>query len=1025
MKTIVSSVLLFFAVVFTASSQNMILSLSGNVTDVSTGAPVPYHAVNAEVMSGGLILTYEYLTTTYGFYGDSIPIFGQGTINVWTLDCNGEVHSQSGTFSPNNTYFVFDFSICTDSTSFGCQAFYGYELLGNGLVAFFDQSTGNPSGGMPDHWLWEFGDGTSSSEQNPVHAYNGFGNYTICLTIWDDEGLCQDVYCDVIYIGGSGGDCQNWFTYQASNTFDFTFFGESAPPANQYFWDFGDGQTGFGQIATHTYGGNPGQTYLVTLTTLVFDPMVGDSCVATSIQEISLGGGNPDCINWFTYTSNGTYSFNFFGEVEPQVPSAYVWDFGDGTTGYGQQVSHLFEPSGVTFFNVCLTTYSNNFLDSCVAVSCQQVYVGGSGGDCMNTFTYETWNNIDFAFMGESVPPANQYFWDFGDGSYGTGQTALHTYGPNTGDYVTVILTTYALDPATGDSCVATSVQEVWLNGSGNGCENWFWYEQNNPFGFNFHGESFPNSAYYYAWDFGDGQTGSGQEVSHVYDPNSGDVFLVILTTYSYGPDGDSCTAVSMQEIWVNSQGNGCENWFWYNNSSPNEFVFQGESFPAPANEYIWDFGDGSTGTGQTVNHTYMPGTGDVFLVTLTTLIYNPVMSDSCVAVSTQEVWINGQSGDCQNWFWYESLPGFVYSFHGESTPYPAQQYVWQFDNGMVLFGQDVTYTFDPSWGNTHIVCLTTYSYSPNSDSCSYTSCQEIILGGQTGVELFGTIYTTDSIPADFALVGLFGMKPDGSFSYDFTVTGQGMYFFENVQPGDYYIFASLTPQSQFFYDYFPTYFGDAVTWSGATLITLGEPQNPYNIHLVPVEGVSSGSGIINGSVTMGEGKGDPGTNITVMLMDESENTLSFTESGDEGLFSFENLAFGTYKLRVEIPGKPSAIATVTLQESNPEGDVTFIVKDTEVVLTAGKIPSFANFVGEIFPNPVAESADLEIDLIGSATLNLRILNQLGQVVQSSRLNLAQGTHLIHVETAALNSGFYTLQITSDNGGMLVKKFIK
>ncbi len=445
--------------------------------------------------------------------------------------------------------------------------------------------------------------------------------------------------------------------------------------------------------------------------------------------------------------------------------------------------------------------------------------------------------------MGESVPPANQYFWDFGDGSFGTGQTALHSYGPNTGDYVTVILTTYAPDPATGDSCVATSVQEILLNGSGNGCENWFWYQQDSLSGFNFHGESFPNPAYYYAWDFGDGQTGYGQDVSHYYDPNSGEVFLVTLTTYSYGPDGDSCTAVSNQEVWVNGQGNGCENWFWYTNPVPGEFVFQGESFPIPASEYIWDFGDGSTGTGQTVNHIYEPGSGEIFMVTLTTLIYDPVVNDSCVAFSTQEVWINGQTGDCENWFWYESLSTFEYSFHGQSAPFPAEQYIWQFDNGMLLLGQDITFTFDPSSGNEHLVCLTTYSYGPNSDSCSYTSCQGIILGGQTGIELFGAIYTTDSVPADFALVGLFGMKPDGSFSYNFTVTEQGMYFFSNVQPGDYYIFASLTPQSQFFYDYFPTYYGDAITWSGATLITLGETQNPYNIHLVPVEGTISGAG--------------------------------------------------------------------------------------------------------------------------------------------------------------------------------------
>ena len=268
-------------------------------------------------------------------------------------------------------------------------------------------------------------------------------------------------------------------------------------------------------------------------------------------------------------------------------------------------------------------------------------------------------------------------------------------------------------------------------------------------------------------------------------------------------------------------------------------------------------------------------------------------------------------------------------------------------------------------------------------------------------------------------------MKPDGSFSYDFTVTEMGMYFFQNVQPGEYYIFASLTPQSQFFYDYFPTYYGDAITWSTATLITLGEPQNPYIINLVPMGDVVSGSGIINGSVTMGEGKGDPGTNITIMLMDEEENILAFTESNEEGLFSFENLAFDTYKLKVEIPGKPSAIATVALHENNPEGDVNFIVKDAEVTLTVSDLPAFASFVGEIFPNPVADAARIEIILTQPADLYIKIVNQLGQEVQNDMVKLAEGNQMINIETSGLKNGFYTLQITDGDGGMLVKKFIK
>jgi PKD repeat protein len=375
MKTIISSAIVFFSIIFTAGAQNSFLSLSGQVTDIATGAPIQNHIVNAEVMGGGMVQYYDYYTNAQGYYGDSIlTFFGVGTINVSTVDCNGEVQSYSGTFSPNNVYFVFDFSICTDSSGSGCQAKFAYFEMENGLVAFYDQSTGSPATGYPDHWQWEFGDGQTSYEQNPVHAYNGFGPYNVCLTVWDDEGFCQDTYCELVYLNGTGGDCLNWFTY-------------------------------------------------------------------------------------------------------------------------------------------------------------------------------ETFNYLDYAFMGQSVPfPADYYYWDFGDGSYGTGQDVLHSYGPNTGDYVTVVLTTFSYDPATGDSCVAVSMQEIWLNGSGNDCANWFWYEQTNTSAINFHGESFPLPAMLYLWDFGDGQTATGQTVSHAYDPNSGDVFLVTLLTYSYFPGtADTCVANTTQ----------------------------------------------------------------------------------------------------------------------------------------------------------------------------------------------------------------------------------------------------------------------------------------------------------------------------------------------------------------------------------------------------------------------------------------------------------------------------------------------
>jgi len=84
-------------------------------------------------------------------------------------------------------------------------------------------------------------------------------------------------------------------------------------------------------------------------------------------------------------------------------------------------------------------------------------------GDCENWFTYEAWNNIDFTFMGESLPPANTYLWDFGDGNSGTGQIVNHSYNPGLNDWVNIMLTTIVIDPSSGDSCFAYSEQEVWV----------------------------------------------------------------------------------------------------------------------------------------------------------------------------------------------------------------------------------------------------------------------------------------------------------------------------------------------------------------------------------------------------------------------------------------------------------------------------------------------------------------------------------------------------------------------------------
>jgi len=76
----------------------------------------------------------------------------------------------------------------------GCQAyFYTYiDSANNNTFHFVDYSSYNPTS-----WAWDFGDGSTSTQQNPVHSYSTQGTWTVCLTTTDANG-CASNYCQQI-----------------------------------------------------------------------------------------------------------------------------------------------------------------------------------------------------------------------------------------------------------------------------------------------------------------------------------------------------------------------------------------------------------------------------------------------------------------------------------------------------------------------------------------------------------------------------------------------------------------------------------------------------------------------------------------------------------------------------------------------------------------------------------------------------------------------------------------------------------
>ena len=116
--------------------------------------------------------------------------------------------NESGTFAvANRIDLVLDrFGVTIDDGSGGGNipptADFSYTTA-DLIATFTDQST-DPDGSIAS-WNWDFGDGVTSTEQNPTHTYETSGTYTVTLTVTDDQGATDSVSKDVTVTSSGGG----------------------------------------------------------------------------------------------------------------------------------------------------------------------------------------------------------------------------------------------------------------------------------------------------------------------------------------------------------------------------------------------------------------------------------------------------------------------------------------------------------------------------------------------------------------------------------------------------------------------------------------------------------------------------------------------------------------------------------------------------------------------------------------------------------------------------------------------------
>ena len=104
-------------------------------------------------------------------------------------------------------------STCENSTNDDATVSTCENVTGDDLIANFTADTtsgyspltvnfNDTSQGEPTEWYWDFGDGSNSTEQNPVHTYLLTGKYNVTLTVTNDMGNDTITKYDFISVGG-------------------------------------------------------------------------------------------------------------------------------------------------------------------------------------------------------------------------------------------------------------------------------------------------------------------------------------------------------------------------------------------------------------------------------------------------------------------------------------------------------------------------------------------------------------------------------------------------------------------------------------------------------------------------------------------------------------------------------------------------------------------------------------------------------------------------------------------------------
>ncbi len=324
-------------------------------------------------------------------------------------------------------------------------------------------ATANDPDGTVISYSWNFGDGESSTDQNPAHTYQSEGTYNSIITVTDNEG---GTGVDTVVIEVSGINIVPTVTAAASPdsgiaplTVNFTATANDADGSIvSYAWNFGDDSTSTDQNPSHIYQNSGNYTARVTVTDnegASVQDSVTIKVIALNIPPTVTASASPD-----SGITPLAVSFSASGNDSDGSIVSYAWNFGDGGTSSEQNPSHIYTSQGTYTAIVAVTDNDGATGSDSVDVKVTAAKVSPAVTVAANPVSGEPPLTVNFTAAGSDADGSIvSYSWAFGDGGTSNLQNPSHVYQSN-GTYLAIVIVTDN-DGLTGSDSINIYVSTV------------------------------------------------------------------------------------------------------------------------------------------------------------------------------------------------------------------------------------------------------------------------------------------------------------------------------------------------------------------------------------------------------------------------------------------------------------------------------------------------------------------------------------------------------------------------------------